>query len=136
MIYDDDFLPIDVDKRRKDVCDTRGCRNSGKDMQIYLTEWHIQTGASDQFRYCEECILKAYPNIRTSEPVADKEVKLWPYCDKQKIELTARQEMILLHNILMNWSPTGFAKKYSMEAMLSIRTFLDEAIEVKRTLAK
>lgn len=57
MIDDPDYGPIKVKKNQK--CYSYKCDSSPLDMQFYITEWELTTGAStDGLIYCEKCILQ------------------------------------------------------------------------------
>jgi len=61
MIDDDDFLHVKPKRSKK----CSGCKNKPRDHNFYLTEWEFTTGAStDSILYCEECIIKEFPNIK------------------------------------------------------------------------
>lgn len=65
MIDDLDFFPVKAKSKYK--CYTNGCKNKSKDMQFYLTEWTLKAGNSTAgIFYCEECILKAFPNLKVT----------------------------------------------------------------------
>lgn len=65
MIDDIDFLPIKAKKRQK--CYSYGCKNRIP-IQFYITEWTLKGGNSCEggIIYCEECILKRFPDIKRS----------------------------------------------------------------------
>lgn len=58
MKINDDFLLISKEKKNRNIkCFNCGVSNSKKDIEIYLTEWELSTGAStDGIYYCRTCI--------------------------------------------------------------------------------